>query len=307
MKESAPSIPLSVILVNYNTRDHTLECLKSLQMNLKDLEHEIIVVDNASEDDSVTAIKQSHPDVKVLALAENAGYARANNIAAAKASGRLLLILNCDTVVPAGTVEHLLAVKQRHTSYAIVAPLILNEDSTFQLSFGKDLNLVSEFFLKFIYPFWYRTVFKLKRGRISRTVDWVSGACFLIERSLYQRLGGFDENFFIYIEDADLCRRVRQQNLQIYYTAEAHITHFLGGSTTRFPSQVLPHAKTSQLYYYCEHLSRFSRSLLSHYLKLRFGLKIFLSRFKRDKTSLILYKKTLQAIKEFSCEADTGR
>ncbi len=276
-------------------------------MNLKDLEYEIIVADNASEDGSVTAIKQSYPDVKVLALAENAGYARANNLAAAQASGRLLLILNCDTVVPAGTVDHLLDVKKQHAGYAMVAPLILNEDSTFQISFGKDLSLISEFFLKFIYPLWYRILFKLKRGRISRTVDWVSGACFLIDRSLYQRLGGFDENFFIYIEDADLCRRVRQQNFLIYYTTEAHITHFLGGSTARYPSQVLPQVKRSQLYYYCKHLSPFSRSLLSFYLKLRYGLKVFISRLRRDKTSLVLYRNTLQAIKEFSCETDTGR
>lgn len=307
MNESAPSIPLSIILVNYNTKDHSLECLKSLRMNLKDLEYEIIVADNASEDGSVAAIKQSYPDVKVLSLTENAGYARANNLAAAEASGSHLLILNCDTVVPAGAVELLLAVKKKQPGYAIVAPLILNEDSTFQLSFGKDLTLISEFFLKFIYPRWYRTLFKLKRGRISRTVDWVSGACFLIDRTLYQDLGGFDENFFIYIEDADLCRRVRRQNLQVYYTTEAHITHFLGGSTNRYPSQVLPHAKRSQLYYYCKHLSPFSRSLLSLYLKSRFGLKIILSRIKRDRSSLELYKNTLQTIKEFSCEADTGR
>ena len=305
MNEAAPSIPLSIILVNYNTRDHTLACLESIQANLHGLEHEIIVVDNASEDESIPAIKQNFPETKTLALVENIGYARANNLAAAAASGRYLLILNCDTQVPPGTAEHLITVKEQRTDCGIVAPLLLHEDSTFQLSFGKDLGLASEFFLKFISPRWYRILFNLKRGRISRTVDWVSGACFLIESSLFHRLGGFDENFFIYIEDADLCRRVRLQKLQVYYTTAVHITHYLGGSTSRYPSLVLPHAKRSQLYYYCKYHSRLSLSFLSIYQKLRFRTKIALSRLKQDKTSRAIYEKTLQAIEEFSCEADT--
>jgi len=305
LNEIAPSIPLSVILVNYNTRDHTLVCLESLQANLKGLEHEIIVVDNASDDESVATIKQNFPEVKTLALAENVGFARANNLAAAAASGRSLLILNCDTQVPPGTIEHLMTVKEQHGDCGIVAPLILNGDSSFQLSFGKDLNLASEFFMKFISPKWHRILYKIKRERISRTVDWVSGACFLIEASLFHQLGGFDENFFIYIEDADLCRRVRLQNLQVLYTAEVHIIHYLGGSTSRHTSLVLPHAKRSQLYYYCKYHSRLSLSFLSFYLKLRFRTKVALSRLKQDKTSLAVFEKSLQAIEEFSCEADT--
>lgn len=307
MNETASSFPLSIILVNYNTREFTLACLASLQSNLKEGEYEIFVVDNASEDSPAADIAQVYPEAKVLALTENVGYARANNLAAAQASGRFLLFLNCDTEVPPGTVEYLLDFKRERADCGIVAPLLLNRDGTFQLSFGRDLSLVSEFCMKFLAPLWYRSLYRLKKGRINRTVDWVSGACFLIERSLFERLGGFDEDYFIYIEDADLCRRVRQQGFKICYSTAVNITHYLGSATSRYPSLVLPHSKRSQLTYYCKHRGPLSLSVLRTYLRLRFQLQIALHRLRRDKTSLLIFRDTHQAIKEFRCEADSGR
>jgi GT2 family glycosyltransferase len=307
LNASAPSLPLSIILVNYNTRDFTLACLESLHRNLKPGGYEILVVDNASDDNSAEDIARRHPEAEVLALSENAGYARANNLAAARAAGRFLLFLNCDTEVPAGMVEHLLDFKERRSECGIVAPLLLNGDGTFQLSFGRDLSLASEFFLKFLAPLWFRTLFALKKGRIDRTVDWVSGACFLIERDLFAQVGGFDERFFIYVEDADLCRRIRQQGFKICYSTAVHVTHYLGSATSRYPSLVLPHAKRSQLTYYCKHQGPVRLSILRLYLKLRFRIKIAGHALRRDKTPLAIYKNTLKAIKEFRCEADTGR
>jgi GT2 family glycosyltransferase len=293
---------VSIIIVNFNNRIYLLKTLESLFQDSNASEYEIIVVDNASDDDSVEAVQRNFPKANVVSLQENLGYARANNRGVEQASGPYLLFLNNDTYVPEGTIGKLLDIKKDHPEYGIVAPFICNADKSPQLSWGKDLHLLSEVFLKFFAEKWHRRQFMKKKGRMSRDVDWVSGACFMIARSLYQQVGGFDEKFFLYVEDADLGKRIRRLGRKIHVTSEAQIIHYLGQSVAKIPGKALLEAKRSQLYYYCKHNSRWALGVLKYYLLIRFGLKRQLSLVKNDTETKNICTRIMDMIREFRCE-----
>jgi GT2 family glycosyltransferase len=296
---------LSVIIVNHNNRSDLVQMLNSLLKSLSSLNHEVIVVDNASSDGSLEAVKNNFPLVQLIALPENVGFARANNVGVSQTSGKYLLLLNNDTFVPRGTTQKLLELKEKHPEFGIVAPFVLNSDGTLQPSWGKDLHLFSEVFLKYFANAWYAWQFKRKRGKISRNVDWVSGACFLIESKLFEQIGGFDENFFLYVEDADLCRRIRQLGYLIHLTSEAWIIHYQGQSVSQYPGRFLHEAKRSQLYYYYKHNRRCSAALLRFYLLFRFSIKFIIGRLHRDQQKQRIYAEVLSVIKEFQYENHT--
>ena len=293
---------LSIIIVNHNNRSFLLQTLSSLSKSLNSLNHEIIVVDNASSDGSLQAVKQDFPAVKRIALSQNIGFARANNVGVRHTSRQYLFLLNNDTYVPEGAIQKLLELKKKHPEFGIVAPIVFYPDETPQLSWGKDLHLFSEVFLKFFAKRWYAWRFKRKRRTITQNVDWVSGACFLIERKLYEQIGGFDENFFLYVEDADLCRRIRHLGYTIHLTSEAWIIHYQGKSVSQYPDRFLHEAKRSQLYYYYKHNGRYSAELLRFYLLFRFSLKLFISRLQRNRRKQKVCAEVLSAIKEFRYE-----
>lgn len=296
---------LSIIIVSHNSLFYMMKTLSSLSRNLGPLDHEIIVVDNDSSDGSVEAVKQEYPTVKLIALPENVGFARANNEGAEQASGHYLLMLNNDTNVPAGAVERLIKVKKSHPDIGIVAPLIFNPDESLQLSWGKDLNLISEIFLKYLAKRWYGWQFKRRKGKIDQNVDWVSGACFLIERRLFQQVGGFDEKFFLYIEDADLCRRIRQLGHKVHLTSEAWIIHYQGQAVSRYPGRLIYEAKRSQLHYYGKYNGRLSAEVLRSYLLLRFRIKHFFSRCQGNLQKQEINARVISAVKEFHFENTT--
>lgn len=293
---------VSIIIVNYNNRNYLLKTLESLFQDSGASKYEIIVVDNASDDDSVEVMRRDFPAVKVIILPENAGYAKANNRGVEKASGRFLLFLNNDTEVPPDTIGKILDIKENHPHFGIVAPLIFYADGSLQLSWGRDLHLLSEVFLKFFAEKWHRWRFRRKKSQIERNVDWVSGACFLIERRLYQQVQGFDERFFLYIEDADLGKRIRQLGYKIHLTSQASIIHHLGQSVARTPGRALLEAKRSQLYYYCKHNSRGALATLRLYLRLRFWSRRWVSRWRGDTHCQEICARVLAVIREFHCE-----
>jgi GT2 family glycosyltransferase len=290
---------VSIIIVNYNNRAYLLRTLESLFLDPDVSRNEIIVVDNASEDDSLEALRRDFPAVKSIALPENSGYARANNRGAEKAAGRYLLFLNSDTEVPAGAIGKLLDIKRDHPEFGIVAPLVTNPDGSPQLSWGSDLHFHTEFHLKFMAEKWNRWRLKTKKREVSRDVDWVSGACFLIDRSLYQEIGGFDEKFFLYIEDADLGKRVRRLGRKVHLTSEVRIVHHLGQSVAKARGRAVLEAKRSQLYYYGKHNGRPAMEVLRRYLLFRFGWQRWMS---REKEARKIYSEVIDMIREFRFE-----
>lgn len=234
------SLPLSIIIVSYNTREMTLACLRSVVEQTEPGTYEVIVVDNQSKDGSAEAIAAEFPGMRLIRSAENLGFAGGNNLAAKEAVGEYLLLLNPDTVVLDRAIDRLLAfAKQRPEAgiwggRTLFADRKLNPASCWGrqtpwsvFCFASGLSAVfrkSSVFNPEGYGGWDRACV--------REVDIVSGCFLLIVRSRWQALGGFDPAFFMYGEEADLCLRAREQGVRPMVTPEATIIHYGGASET---------------------------------------------------------------------------
>ncbi len=229
---------VSIIVVSWNTRDITLDCLRSVIQQTVGISYELIVVDNASTDSSPEAIAEVAPDAHLIALDENIGFARANNLAARQASGKYLLLLNPDTVVLDNAVTRLVEFANCCPDAGIWGGRTLFADATLNPAscwarmtlwnqFCRASGLAalfprSDFFNGEAYGGWARDSV--------RRVDIVSGCFLLIERGLWQKLGGFDPSLFMYGEDADLCMRAAHLGAAPMITPAAQIVHFGGAS-----------------------------------------------------------------------------
>lgn len=262
------TVEVSIIVVSYNTRELTLEALRSAVAETRHAKYEIIVVDNASSDGSAEAIRNEFPQARMLALDSNIGFAAANNRASVEAQGEFLLLLNPDTVVKDQAIDRLL-------SFARCEPLAkiwggrtlfpdgsLNPSScwgriTFWNLFCRTTGLTgifknSELFNGEAYGGWLR-------DRV-RAVDIVSGCFFLIRRDLWNKLGGFSPIFFMYGEEADLCLRAKNAGARPMITPEATIIH-LGGASERARTEKMIKLLAAKATLIERHFSGLSRPL----------------------------------------------
>ena len=223
---------VSVLVISYNTRAMTLACLRSLRAETR-VPHEVVVLDNASSDGSAEAIAAAFPEVTLIASRENLGFAGGNNRAAEQARGRFILLLNPDTVVLDGAVDRLVAFAARTPRARIWGGRTLHADGrlnpascwrrmTLWNAFCRTAGLAGLFpgsglFNAEAYGGW-------DRGTV-RAVDLVSGCFFLIERELWRALEGFDRDFFMFGEEADLCLRARTLGADPHVTPDATIVH----------------------------------------------------------------------------------
>jgi GT2 family glycosyltransferase len=183
----------------------TLDCLRSIMRETKAESYEILLVDNASNDGTIEAVRSEMPHVRCFALSENVGFARANNVAAEQASGRLLLLLNPDTVVLDHAIDRLVDFSRARPAAKIWGGQSLRADLTIDPT-----------------SCWDRLT--------ERQVDIVCGCFLLIERDMWRKLGGFDGNFFLYGEEADLCLRAEKIGARPTFTPDATIIHYSGAS-----------------------------------------------------------------------------
>lgn len=211
---------LSIVIVSYNTKDYLDRCLQSVYSDCPDCE--VIVVDNASGDGSVTMMRGKYPKTKLIASKINLGFGKANNLGAKAAKGEIVFFLNSDTIVNKGSLKKMVRFFQDKPNAGIVGPKVLLEDGGVQpFSFGDDPTLISLILEKFNH--------RKPQARTKR-VDWVTGAALAIRRELFEKIGGFDENIFMYFEDSDLCIRARKTGAQIYLFTGSSIIHFGGKS-----------------------------------------------------------------------------
>lgn len=223
---------VSIIIVNYKTPRKTNACIDSIKgSDTGDLNLEIIVVDNNSEDDSVKKIKAKHPDVKIIENPKNLGMGGGNNIGIAEAKGRSLLILNPDTLIKKDAIKELYEAIRSKEEVGVVGPRLLNPDNSLQYSCLR--------FPKIYTPIIRRTFLgRLTKKQLdrflmkdfdhkqSREVDWMIGSCLMLDRKLLDKRGrAFDDKFFMYFEDTDLCRRAQKNGLKVVYHPKAEVVH----------------------------------------------------------------------------------
>lgn len=228
-------IEISVIIVSYNTRDLLRDCLRSVLGDIDMPPHEVIVVDNGSRDGSMAMVRAEFPAIEVIETGENLGFAQANNLALRRAQGAFFLLLNSDAFPEPDAVGRLVEYLRRHPEVGVVGPRLLNRDGSLQPSCYRFPSpgraWLENLWVSSLLPpgsFWGD--FRRWGHDEDREVDWVSGACFLVRREAYAAVGGFDERFFMYQEETDWQRRLRDGGWRIAFTPDARVMHIGGAS-----------------------------------------------------------------------------
>ena len=261
----------SVIIVQYNHADLTAHALRSFLAHHPD-GHEIIVVDNGSTDPDAASILKEFPGVQLLRNKRNEGFSRANNLGAKVAKGEYLLFLNSDTITDAPFVPTLEEVMDTEPDAGILGPRLRYPDGRFQLSAGRLPGFLNEIADKVLYHLLdrrIRVVTRMVSARWNRRREpgWVTGAALYIRNDLFQAVGGFDEAMFMYFEDKDLCRRVRDAGFRVCYLPEISLVHIKAGSSRSTTSVTGSAYRQSQIIYYRKHRPRMESHLLRLYLK----------------------------------------
>lgn len=260
---------LSVILVSFNDWIHLEKCLQSLLAVAPEKNLEVVVVDNNSSDGSPGLVKDRFPEVKLIRNEKNLGFARACNLGIQASAGEFVLFLNNDTIVNVQVLSVLLEKIRENPLIGAVGPALLSGQKTYQVSFGKKVDFFSEFIQKGFFNLYNAK--KLRSDSKARDVGWLSAACLLARRKALEEAGCFDENYFLYFEDIDLCYKIKQSGWILRFLPQAHIIHFGGTSTSAVKISSRYYYRKSQIYFYRKHNSRLSQSLLRIYLWLNFN------------------------------------
>ena len=270
-------ISLSIVLVNYNGSQFLDSCLDSIEQFSNYSSTEVIIIDNFSTDSSLEIIKGKFPSFNLICSQVNLGFARANNLAVKHSHGEHLLFLNTDTILTSNSPQILSDYLHQYQDVGVVSPRITFKDGSYQLSCGKLPNLAIEFLDKIRYGLdrkWHHVFGSLYNKQYStvQEMGWLTGACLMMRRDVFEQLGGFDESFFMYFEDKDICKRVHEAGWKVVYYPKTSLIHLLGGSSSSVQNSVQNSVHTyyrdSQLYYYQKHLGKFQTAILKFYLRL---------------------------------------
>ncbi len=231
--QSDPAVVLSIIILNYNSRGLLKQCVRSIEMSQVSVPYEIIIVDNASHDDSVDMIEHDLSHVRLIQSSRNLGYGGGNNLGIQHARGTYILILNPDVTVLNHSIEKLLKTFEHDPAIGLAAPQLLHPDKTIQYSCYR--------FPRVLTPLLRRTwLGEISWGKkhldwfmmrnwdhlTSKEVEWVLGGAMMMKTSLMRELGGFDPRYFLYFEDVDLCKTLMQAGKKVWYEADARMVHY---------------------------------------------------------------------------------
>jgi N-acetylglucosaminyl-diphospho-decaprenol L-rhamnosyltransferase len=250
---------LAVAIVNYNTREELRACLRTIA---SEFPREVVVVDNASTDGSIEMLRAEHPEVTLVANRTNPGFGSAANQGVRRCHSRYVLLLNSDTLLQPGVLRALASYLDEHPRAAIVGPRLVYPDGRLQVScraFPTPRTLLAtelrlDFALRAAPALRHRCLATWLHDR-SRVVPWVVGAAMAIRRAAFESINGFDESFFMYFEEADLCYRLRRAGWQIHFTPTATVVHSGGASTTHNRSAMARELHASLRRFYAHHYS----------------------------------------------------
>jgi N-acetylglucosaminyl-diphospho-decaprenol L-rhamnosyltransferase len=253
---------LAIVIVSFNAKTDLLACLASLREHPPAISHEIVVVDNASADGSVAAVG-ALAGLTVMPLDRNVGFAAANNVGIRATESELILLLNSDTIVPAGAIDALVARLREVRDAAVAGPRLVDGNGRPELSCGRMISPLNEWRQK------HRTAEWIARETArEQTVDWVSGACLLVRRADAEAAGLLDERFFLYTEDVDFCHAIRGLGRRILFTPVATVTHLRGRSRLSRPEASRQAYRRSHLAFYEKHHPLWA-PVLKRYLRLK--------------------------------------
>jgi GT2 family glycosyltransferase len=276
-------LELSVTICSWNTRDDLRACLASLHNVRDEAEFEVIVVDNNSNDKSAEMVAEEFPWVRLEPMPRNLGFAGGHNHAIAIRNAPHAFPLNSDTIVHAGALRKVLDFAHAHPDYGMIGPKLLNPDGSLQFSCRRFPNPVAALFrntpLGKLFPnnrFTREYLMQDWDHTKPREVDWVSGAAFLVRKEVIDKIGLFDEEYFMFCEDVDWCWRAWKAGFKVVYYPEAVITHAIGRSTDKAPNRMIGRFHRSMLRFYTKNMLPQAFVLLRPFCWLAAAFAIFL-------------------------------
>ena len=247
---------ISIIIVSWNTARLLENCLASILANPPASPFESWVVDNASTDDSPRMVHEKFPQVHLIENRENVGFARANNQAIQRCTGKYILVLNPDTLVSSGALQALVDFLDKHPEAGAAGARILKPDGSLQISSHPRPTLSRElwrlFHLDALSPYAMYPVTKWETNQ-PQEVDVLGGACLLLRKEVLEQVGFLDEDYFIYSEEVDLCYRIQRAGWRIYWVPQAEVVHFGGQSTQQVPTEMFLNLYHSNIKYFRKH------------------------------------------------------
>jgi GT2 family glycosyltransferase len=251
---------LSIIIVNYNGAKFLYNCINSITKSV-DFNHEIILVDNNSTDKSVSIVRKHFKNVRIIENKKNLGFATGNNIGISESSGEYILLLNNDTILLT-PLSHIINKLKKNQSIGVIGGLLRYENGQIQPSIGYEhtpLRIIffwlNIFNIKSIPTIFKKNEYDLKKYNKDRRVDWVLGAFLVTRRSIWDKLNGMDEKYFMYVEDSDYCKRVRKNGYHILFSPKFEVIHFDKGGQV-FNPKALEYTIESYFIY----LSKFNKA-----------------------------------------------
>jgi GT2 family glycosyltransferase len=232
-------VKLSIIIINWNTRDLTLHCLRTVFEFPFEYDFEVLLVDNGSTDNSVEKIKFEFPQVLLIQNQDNVGFARANNQAIRQCKGEFILLLNSDTELKRNALNILVNYLINDSKAGGGGPLLINPDGSLQMSCFPFPTLGREFWRMFhLDLLWPISVYKMNTWirDYPRQVDSIQGACLIIRRQVFEDIGLLDEDYFFYTEEIDFCYRMKFAGWQNWWIPQAEVIHY-GGQSSRLVAE----------------------------------------------------------------------
>jgi GT2 family glycosyltransferase len=252
---------LSIVIVNYRSRDALLECLAALFTDPVALDAEVVVVDNDSRDGTAEALRDRWPRVRLIQNDSNLGYARAVNQGIAASDRDAVLVLNPDCVPEPGAVGRLLRHLEDHSRAGVAAPRILNPDGSLEYSARAFPDHLTFLFNRYSLltrlfpnnPHSRRYLMSDWDHASTREVDWVSGAAMMVRREAIRAVGPMDEAFFMFNEDVDWCRRMKLGGWSVTYLPEATVVHHIGASRSKVAARIILERHRGMIHYLHKH------------------------------------------------------
>lgn len=269
-------IKLSIIIVGFNIKEYVILCLRSILAQEPSFPFEIIYVDNCSTDGTVPLLKNLSFKIKILEMKKNLGFARANNFAAKESGGEYLLFLNPDTEIFDDSLTRMVTYLEKHPEIGILGPkLVNNRKMDLQISsVGRLDSLTALFAFSFLNKYFPNNSFSRKyflsdwdRNSI-KEVGVVSGAAILINKDLFKKIGGFDEQYFMYFEENDLCLAVEKLGKKVVYFPEAKIIHYLSRATAKVPQLAKNRFFESRYHFFKKHFGFLKAIIINSLLRL---------------------------------------
>lgn len=291
------SMQLSLVTLNYKRKDMTVEYIENLyEVYKKEFEKgimELIIVDNASQDDSVVFLKneikkKNYQNIYIIENSENAGFAKGCNFGASKAKGEFVLFLNNDITIRSKGFEEIAEYMKKDLKIAVMGGKMKNTDGSAQLSTWKFYTFGNAILM--LLGFERFGMLNTSPDTVSK-VDWVTGGCMMVNKAIFDKLGGFDKHFFMYMEDMELCYRAKKNGFEVYYYPDLNIIHKGQGSSNR--SFAVLNIYKGLLYFYKKHMPYWQYLIVKFILKCKAIVLIVLGRLIRNSYFLSTYEKAL--------------